>query len=456
MWFRPPQRADRLPAAAGARSRTRFAFARRVARSLLPLSALCSFLAVSCINNEERPDAYLKLEAGADIMTYQRVAIRMSDTLGRNPVTLFNDSVSSMGRLDRLNAGSYRGGKVRISIEGYRASVLVYREIRQYDGASQKVLSVEVARGDSLAVIPVVPVAPVTPGIPTGTDTGITIKPVRHAPGFAAFPPDTLVTIKDSVPLPSEATDADGDLAGYAWDCNGDGRPEDSAALAGYRAAIRFSRTYPDSGTRLCVLKIWDKEGQSAERRVRIQVVLDPPVAKAGHDTVVVAGTAINLHANGEDGYGPVVSREWKLGSSEYKPMTQGEWSTQAPMTPGELVCILRLTDMDGLTGYDTMVVTVIYSPDNTLSDLKSNLGTVSPAFRKDIRDYAVALAPADSVLALYPTASDSRARMEVAGMDLSTPDPRALPIKAGDNIFTIRVTAQDGSTLQYTVTVRR
>jgi hypothetical protein len=446
MWFRPRQRAESRPAAA--RILPAFSAAVHSASFATLFATICAALAtvvfMSCINNEDRPEAYLSLQTGADIMTYQRVAIRMSDTLGRNPITLFNDSVSSMARLGRLNAGPYRGGKVRISIEGYRASILVYREIRLYDGASQKVMSVDVARGDSLVVIPV------------GPDTGLTVKPVRHLPDFAAFPADTLVTIKDSIPLPSEVTDADGDLAGYTWDCNGDGKPEDSAALAGYRVKIRFSRTYPDSGTRFCVLKIWDKEGQSAQRRVRIQVLLDPPVADAGHDTVVVVGTAINLHANGEDGYGPVVSREWKLGSSEYKPMTQGEWSTLAPTAPGELVCILRLTDLDGLTDYDTMVVTVIYSPDNALSDLKSNLGVISPVFRKDIQDYSVALAPADSVLALYPKASDSRARIEVVGMGLSSPDSRSLPIKTGDNIFTIRVTAQDGSTLQYTVTARR
>ena len=104
-----------------------------------------------------------------------------------------------------------------------------------------------------------------------------------------------------------------------------------------------------------------------------------------------------------EDGYGPVVSREWKIGSNEFKPMTHGEWSTLAPSTPGELVCILRLTDSDGLTGYDTMVVKVVHSSDNTLSELKSNLGVFSPGFRKDILDYMVTLAPADSVLALYP-----------------------------------------------------
>ena len=206
-------------------------------------------LSVSCINNEEQPDAYLKLETGAGIMAYQRVAIRMSDTLGHNPFTLFNDSVTSLGRLGRLNAGPYRGGKVRISIEGYRASVLVYREIRLYDGASQKVMSIDVAHADSLSVIPI------------GNDTVITVKPARHVPDFAVFPADTLVTIRDSVPLESEAVDADGDLAGYAWDCNGDGKPEDSAALAGFRAKIRFGRAYPDSGTRFCVLKIWDKAG---------------------------------------------------------------------------------------------------------------------------------------------------------------------------------------------------
>lgn len=441
MWFRPQPRAESLSAAGPGPRRRRSGSAIAAVRTAMALS---SVLAASCINNERQPESFLSLEAGAELMTYQRVAIRMSDTLGKNPVTLFNDSVTSMGRLGRLNAGPYRGGKVRISIEGYRAANLVYREIRLYDGASQKVITVEVTRGDSISVIPAQP------------DTGVIVKPVRHAPDFAAFPADTVVTIKDSVPLPSEVLDADGDLAAYAWDCNGDGKPEDSAALSGYRTKIRFARAYQDSGTRFCVLKIWDKEGLSAQRRVRIQVLLDPPVADAGNDTDVVVGTTIHLHANGEDGYGPVVSREWKIGSSEYKPMTQGEWSTLAPETPGELVCILRLTDLDGVTDLDTMVVTVIYSPDNTLSELKTGLGAVLPAFRKDVRDYSVALAPTDSVLALYPRASDAHARIEVMGMDLLSPDPRALPIRPGDNYFTIRVTAQDGSTLQYSVTARR
>lgn len=444
MWFRPQPRADRRSRAAAVPRWAGAWIARAAARILPPLAALCSVLSVSCIHNQEQPDAYLKLEAGAGIMSYQRVAIRMSDTLGRNPFTLFDDSVTSLGRLGRLNAGPYRGGKVLISIEGYSASILVYREVRLYDGASQKVMSIDVAKTDSQSVLPI------------GTDTVLTVKPVRHAPDFAVFPGDTIVTIRDSVPLVAEAVDMDGDLAGYAWDCNGDGKPEDSSALAGSRAKIRFGRAYPDSGTRFCDLKIWDKAGQSAQRRVRIQVLLDPPVADAGDDTIVVVGTTIHLHARGQDGYGPVAYREWKIGSNEYKHMANGEWSTLAPTTPGDLVCILRLTDSDGLTGYDTMVVRVIYSPDNTLSELKSNLGILSPGFRKDIRDYTLALAPADSVLALYPRTSDSRARFEISGTEPVSPDPRALPIKAGDTIFTIRVTAQDGSTLQYTVTARR
>ncbi len=428
MWFPRPHRADRSRYPAGP------AF----------LAACLAIFIAACVDNSE-PENFLRVEAGPDLMTYARVTIRLDDTLGNNQATLYDDSVPSLARLLRLPAGPYRGGAARITIEAYKGKLLVYREIRVYDGATQKVISVTITR-DSDIVIPVVP------------DTGTVkpVKPVNHAPTFGSFPTDTLVSIKDSVPLTAEAVDVDGDLAGYAWDCNGDGKPEDSAALDGYRAKIRFGRAYADTGVRTCVLKIWDKTGLTATGKVKIHVVLDPPTAYAGDDTTVVVGTLIHMHANGEDGLGPIVSREWRIGSGEYKPMPWAETNMTAPDVPGDVVCILRITDSDALTALDTMVVHVVYSPDNSLSELKTSIGSLEPAFRKDVKAYILTVGAGDGLLTLWPKVNEPHAVFQILGSNLQPGEAGPLALKTGENFFTVQVTAQDGSTLQYSVTARR
>jgi hypothetical protein len=407
---------------------------------------VCAMLPVACIDNAAEPEAFLSLEAGSDLMAYQRVTIRLGDTLGNKEVTLYDDSLPSLARLGRLPAGPYRGGTVRITILGYQASKLTYREVRLYDGGIQKVLSVDIKRGDSASVDPVVP----------DSGKGQPAKIVQHPPLFASFPGDTMVTLRDSVLLWAEAVDEDGDLDGYAWDCDGDGKPEDSAALSGYRAKIKFGRSYPDSGTRTCVLRVRDKEGRTAQASVRIRVVLDAPWADAGKDTTVVVGTTIFMHAGGEDGLGAIVAREWRIGSGEFKPMTQMETTLQAPATPGDLVCILRVRDTDSLVAYDTMLVKVVYSPDNALAELKTSVGVLEPAFRKEIRAYSISLGARDSLVSFFPKVNEPHAVAKVAGADAPAGASGPLTVPPGETVFTIQVTAQDGSILQYSVTARR
>ena len=52
--------------------------------------------------------------------------------------------------------------------------------------------------------------------------------------------------------------------------------------------------------------------------------------------------------------------REWKLGPEPFTPVPQLETVHAAPAKPGTLVCILRITDSDGLVALDTVLVTVI------------------------------------------------------------------------------------------------
>lgn len=313
--------------------------ARAVAAGLLLASVL---LPISCRLNDAKDEAYFDLEADASLVRYSRVTVELQDSSGTRKAILFDDSLSSVARLRRLPAGSYRGGAARIVILAYRDGRPVYRETRVYDGRTQTVASVDIFLG---------PFGPEEP-VP------VTIQP--RAPTLSSRMPDTLVSIRDSVALWAEAFDADGDLSGFGLDCDGDGRFEDSGMVQGPRAGILRGRRFADSGYHACLLKVWDKGGRSVQGRLGVRVEWDPPRADAGGDTVVTAGSQILLHARGDDLFGPIVTREWKIGTKPFAPITQQETLQDAPLEPGELVCILRVTDSDGLTGQDTLLVTVI------------------------------------------------------------------------------------------------
>ena len=313
--------------------------ARIVASGLLLVAVLAM---ASCTPSGSEDEVYFSLEADPDLTRYTRVTIVLQDSVGVPLSILFDDSLASVDRLRRLPAGSYRGGAARIVILGYQAGRPVYRETRVYDGATQTVASVDVFLG---------------PFGPADADPG----PVpSKLPVLASIMPDTLVSIRDSVFLWAEAFDADGDLAGYGMDCDGDGRFEDSAAMQGSRTAINRVRRFADSGSHACIVRIWDKGGRSAQARLGIRVEWDPPSADAGKDTTVTAGSQILLHARGDDKFGPVVTREWRTGSKPFVPVSQQESVQAAPLEPGTLAYILRITDSDGLSTEDTLLVTVI------------------------------------------------------------------------------------------------
>lgn len=308
---------------------------------LLPaVLALLSGLA-GCFGSAE-DETWFDIEADPALTRYSRLTVELQDSLGGPRATLFDDSLRSVNRLRRLSAGPYQGEAARIVLQGYRNGKPQYRETRHYEGVTQTVVAVDIFLGpfDSAG----------TPD-PAG--------PLPSAPVIAARMPDTVVSIRDSIPFWAQFTDVDGDLAGYAFDCGGDGVFRDSTAISGPIALVRKGTRYPESGDYGCDVTVWDRGGRSAHARMAARVELDPPRADAGDDTTVDAGTLILLHARAEDRFGPIVSREWKVGSKPFVPVPQQETVHPAPAEPGTLVCILRVTDSDGLVGEDTLLVTV-------------------------------------------------------------------------------------------------
>jgi hypothetical protein len=336
-------------------------FPRAYPSSLLrPLALAGSLCASACLNSNE-PETFFRVEGGPTLLAYSRVAINLDDTTGRRVATLYDDTLPDLKRLERLPARSYSGETARILIEGYHGPRLAYRETRLYEGRTQRLLDLRIERfDDSTAAVP---------------DPG-TAPAQSHPPFLSAFPSDTSVSIRDSVPLTAEAYDADGDLAAYAWQC-GAGGPKDSAVILGFQARIRFGVRYPDSGQRECTLRIWDLRKGFTEAKVKVNVKLDPPWADAGRDTTVPSGGVILLHAGGEDGFGPIVSRAWSIGGAPFAPVPQIETTLPAPKAPGDLVCILRVIDSDSLIAYDTLRVHV--APAGSSGSGNSDSSSVTP-----------------------------------------------------------------------------
>jgi len=311
--------------------------------SLLRLVALAGALCASACLNSTDPETYFRVEGDPALLAYSRIAINLDDTTGRRVATLYDDTLPDLKRLERLPARSYSGETARILIEGYRGPRLAYRETRLYEGRTQKLLDLRVeVFDDSAAARP---------------DPG-TVAAHSHPPFLSAFPSDTAVSIRDSVPLASEVYDADGDLASYAWRCGANG-PRDSAVILGSQAVIRFGVRYPDSGQRECTLRVWDLRRAFTESKVKVKVALDPPWADAGRDTTVPTEGVIHLHAGGEDGFGPIVSRSWSIGGAPFASVPQIETTLPAPKDTGDLICILRVLDSDSLIAFDTLTVHV-------------------------------------------------------------------------------------------------
>jgi hypothetical protein len=333
-WRRSPQRIDRsrVGAATGPVSTGVAGFLLAAALTL-----------AGCRLGDAEAESYFDIEADSALTGYTRVTVQLQDSLGGDRATLFDESLRTLDRLRRLPAGPYRGEAARIVIMGYQGDRPRYRETRHYAGAIQSVLAVDIFLWPSDSA-----------EIPAAGRT-----PPRN-PVLAGWLRDTVISIRDSIGLWAEVTDADGDLAGYGFDCDGDGKIEDSAAVSGPRAGIVRGMRFPDTGSFGCDLKIWDVGRRPTLARIKVRVELDLPRADAGEDTAVVAGSRILLHAGGDDRFGPIVTREWKLGAKPFVPVPQIETVHPAPSEPGTLTCILRVTDSDGFAALDTVLVTVI------------------------------------------------------------------------------------------------
>ncbi|MCB1957343.1 MAG: cadherin-like beta sandwich domain-containing protein [Rhodocyclaceae bacterium] len=91
-----------------------------------------------------------------------------------------------------------------------------------------------------------------------------------------------------------------------------------------------------------------------------------------------------------------------------------------------------------------------------TLAALSVSEGTLAPAFDPDTTDYTVLVTNAVDALTLLAAASGSGATVAIDGVVIDAATDFTVALAVGSNALSVVVTAGDGSTTEYTVTVVR
>jgi gliding motility-associated-like protein len=138
--------------------------------------------------------------------------------------------------------------------------------------------------------------------------------------------------------------------------------------------------------------------------------------------------------------------------------VASGAASGAIPLAIGPNTVTVVVTAQDGTTKTTyTVIVTRTASSTATLSNLTISSGTLAPNFNTSVTSYAVSVPNAVSSVTVTPTATDPNAIITVNGTAATSGSPSSpIPLVVGSNIVNIVVTAQDGTTVTYTITVSR
>jgi len=162
---------------------------------------------------------------------------------------------------------------------------------------------------------------------------------------------DQTVTVGDAVSLDGSASsDSDGSIVSYVWKENGTTLSTNSS----------FTKNDFTVGRHTITLTVTDNDGLTASDTVDVTVDTVSgvaPTANAGADKSVTEGDAVTLNANGSnDSDGNIVSYVWKENGTT---LSTNSSFTKSDFAVGRHTITLLVTDDDGMTDSDTVMVTV-------------------------------------------------------------------------------------------------
>jgi uncharacterized protein (TIGR02145 family) len=93
---------------------------------------------------------------------------------------------------------------------------------------------------------------------------------------------------------------------------------------------------------------------------LNVNVILDPPIPTISTTTPIVQrNSSIQLKGTATDKFGYISKMEWKFDSSNWVETYSGDTTITAPSRIGSYICSLCVTDDDGVSAYDRVLITV-------------------------------------------------------------------------------------------------
>ena len=238
----------------------------------------------------------------------------------------------------------------------------------------------------------------------------------------------------------STSRDTDGTIVSYAWNFG-------EAGATGSGAQVSYQYTTP--GTYTVSLTVTDNDGQSDTENVQITVldstpVNQGPVADAGSDQVVVdtdnsGSETVSLDGSGSsDSDGTIVSYEWVENGSQIATGVNPD----VDLSVGSHTITLTVTDDDGATGNDVVLITVDTPlPTIPVADAGSDQIVVDSDENgtESITLNGSGSTDADGTITDYVWTE--------SGTQLATGINPTIDLTVGDYIITLTVTDNDGNT---------
>ncbi len=308
----------------------------------------------------------------------------------------------------------------------------------------------------------------------TATDTVvITVEAPNVAPRADAGD-DRTVASGTEVMLDGSGSNDDGDLDGngsietYAWTAS------DGVTLTGANTASPgFTAPTLVAGaadvTRTFTLTVTDNDGATATDTVVITVEAPnaAPTANAGDDRTVASGAEVTLSGsasndNGDlDGDGSIASYAWTQTGGSDVTLIGADSAAPSFTTPSlaagaedeTLIFTLVVTDNDGATASDTVVITVTL--DNVAPTANAGSDRTVPS-AADVTLDGSASSDSDGSITTYAWSGPQGTRL--TGADTAAPSFTAPTLAVGNadvtRTFTLVVTDNDGATASDTVVI--
>ncbi len=198
--------------------------------------------------------------------------------------------------------------------------------------------------------------------------TGTSSTTVRvNAPPTADAGPDQTVNEQTTVNLTAVgSSDADGSITGYSWT-----QTAGTAVVLNNPTTATPDFTAPSvnlAGETLTFeVEVTDDDGATDTDTVNIQVDNDPalnvlPTAVAGPDQTVAAGVSVTLDGSGSSDDTLITGYQWTQTDGAVVTLTNADQATASftsPAGPASLTFELEVTDEEGGTATDEIIVTV-------------------------------------------------------------------------------------------------